>query len=136
MANTVRHAQRCNQTSFVLRCTFDSFYLHDNAIPRYAQRTYFTQTPASFSACRIGVLRRVNLVEEADDLACHVFSPRLLVVHDAGRGGEHDVAELTGWQKLDDPLLHVDELDVVARADHAGLVDAGQKSVIRSISRK
>ena len=78
----------------------------------------------------------MNLVEEADDLACHVFSPRLLVVHDAGGGGEHDVAELTGWQKLDDPLLHVDELDVVAWADHAGLVDAGRKSENRAISRR
>jgi hypothetical protein len=33
---------------------------------------------------------------------------------------------LTGWQKLDNPLLHVDELDVVAGADHTGLVDAGR----------
>jgi hypothetical protein len=46
------------------------------------------------------------------------------VVHDAGRSGEHDVAELTGWQKLDDPLLHVDELDVVTWADNTSLVDA------------
>ena len=74
----------------------------------------------------------MNLVEESDDLACDVFSPRLLVIHDTGRSGEHDVAELTGWQKLDDPLLHVDELDVVAGADHAGFVDAGESSVQRS----
>ncbi len=71
----------------------------------------------------------VSLVEEADDLARHVLSPRLLVVHDAGGGGEDDVAELTGGQELDDPLLHVAELHVVARADDAGLVEAGKVSV-------
>ena len=65
-----------------------------------------------------------NLVEESNDLARNVLSPRLLVVHNAGGGGENDVAELTRWQELDDPLLHVDELDVVAGADDAGLVDA------------
>ena len=76
----------------------------------------------------------VSLVEETDDLACNVFSPCLLVVHDAGRSGEHNEAELTRRQKLDNPLLHVDELDVVARADHTGLVDSGRKSVGRSWS--
>ncbi len=71
----------------------------------------------------------VCLVEEADDLARHVLSPRLLVVHDAGGGGEDDVAELTRGQELDDPLFHVAELHVVARADDTGLVEAGEVSV-------
>jgi hypothetical protein len=53
-----------------------------------------------------------------------VLPPGLLVVHDTGRGGEDDVAELTRGQQLDDPLLHVAELDVVAGGDDAGLVDA------------
>jgi len=53
-----------------------------------------------------------------------VLPPGLLVVHDAGRGGEDDVAELTRGQQLDDPLLHIAELDVVAGGDDAGLVDA------------
>ncbi len=66
------------------------------------------------------------LVKEADDLASDVLPPRLLVVHDAGGSGEDDVAELTRWQKVDDPLLHVAELDVEARADDTGLVDAGR----------
>lgn len=65
-----------------------------------------------------------SLVEEADDLACDVLSPRLLVVHDASGGGEDDVAELTGWQELDDPLLKIAELDVVAWGDDTGLVQA------------
>ena len=62
------------------------------------------------------------LVEEADDLARDVLPPRLLVVHDAGRGGQDDVTELTRRQELDNPLLEVAQLDVVAWADDAGLV--------------
>ena len=73
-----------------------------------------------------------HLVEETNDLASDVLPPRLLVVHDAGRGGQDDVAELTRGQELDDPLLHVAELDVVARADDAGLVEAGAELVLCS----
>ena len=51
----------------------------------------------------------------------------LLVVHDTGGGGEDDVAELTGRQELDNPLLEVAELDVVAGRDNTGLVDAAVK---------
>lgn len=64
------------------------------------------------------------LVEETDNLASDVLPPRLLVVHDARGGGEDDVTELTRGQELDDPLLEVAELDVVAGADDAGLVQA------------
>ena len=49
---------------------------------------------------------------------------RLLVVHDTGGGGEDDVTELTGREQLDNPLLEVTELDVVAGRDDTGLVDA------------
>ena len=48
----------------------------------------------------------------------------LLVVHDAGRGGEDDEAELTSGEQLDDPLLHLGEADVVAGADDTALVEA------------
>ena len=65
-----------------------------------------------------------RLVEEADDLAGDVLSPGLLVVHDTGRGGEDDVTELTRWEELDDPLLHITELYVVAWGDDTGLVEA------------
>jgi hypothetical protein len=64
-----------------------------------------------------------HLVEEADDLARDVLSAGLLVIHDAGRGGEDDVAELTGREQLDDPLLEVTESDVVAGRDDTGLVE-------------
>lgn len=65
-----------------------------------------------------------HLVEEANDLARNVLASGLLVVHDAGRGGEDDIAELTGREQLDNPLLELGEADVVAGGDDTGLVDA------------
>jgi hypothetical protein len=53
-----------------------------------------------------------------------VLPAGLLVVHDTGRGGEDNVTELTRGQQLDNPLLHVAELDVVAGGDDTSLVDA------------
>lgn len=76
--------------------------------------------------------KALHLVEETNNLTRDVLSPRLLVVHDAGGGGQDDVAELTGRQELDHPLLHVAQLDVVAGADDAGLVQAAVESVLRS----
>lgn len=75
----------------------------------------------------LGVQR---LVEEAEDLASNMLSPGLLVVHDTSGGGKDDVTELTGWEELDNPLLEVTELDVVAWADDTGLVQATQMSAI------
>ena len=65
----------------------------------------------------------LHLVKETENLAGNVLPPGLLVVHDSSRGGEDDVAELTRWQQLDDPLLEITELDVVAGGDDTGLVD-------------
>jgi len=53
-----------------------------------------------------------------------VLASGLLVVHDTGRGGEHDVSELTRWQQLDNPLLELVQADVVAGRDDTGLVQA------------
>lgn len=58
-----------------------------------------------------------------------MLSPGLLVVHDAGGGGQDDETELTRRKELDDPLLHVAELDVVAGRDDTSLVEAGAMSV-------
>ena len=69
-----------------------------------------------------------HLVEEADDLSCNVLASCLLVVHDTGRGCEDDVSELTGWQKLDDPLLEICQTDVVPWGDHTSLVETIVKS--------
>ena len=84
--------------------------------------------PKTFDLCyslgiRIPSRSSKHLVEEAQNLSSDVLSPRLLVVHDTSRGGQDDVTELTGGKKLDDPLLEVCELDVVAGADDTGLVD-------------
>lgn len=65
-----------------------------------------------------------NLVEETDDLAGNVLAAGLLVVHDTGRGGQDNVTELTRGKELDNPLLHVAELDVVAGRDDTSLVEA------------
>ena len=46
------------------------------------------------------------------------------MVHDTGRGGKNDVSELTGWQKLDNPLLEIGEADVESGRDDTGLVEA------------
>lgn len=47
----------------------------------------------------------------------------LLVVHNTGGGGQDDVAELTGRQQLDNPLLEVGKTDVVSGRDDTGLVE-------------
>lgn len=65
-----------------------------------------------------------DLVEETDDLSGNVLAAGLLVVHDASRGGQDDVTELTGGQELDNPLLEVTETNVVAGGDDTGLVEA------------
>lgn len=48
----------------------------------------------------------------------------LLVVHDASRGGQDDIAELTRGQQADSPLLKIRELDIVAGRDDTSLVEA------------
>jgi hypothetical protein len=52
-----------------------------------------------------------------------VLASGLLVVHDTGRGGQDDVAELTSGKELDNPLLELGETDVVAGRDDTGLVE-------------
>lgn len=61
---------------------------------------------------------------QSNDLSSDVLPSGLLVVHDAGRGGQDDVPELTRGQEPDDPFLKVGDLDRVAGGDAAGLVDA------------
>ena len=45
------------------------------------------------------------------------------MVHDTSRGGQDDIAELTGGQQLDDPLLEIGQADVVAGGDDTSLVE-------------
>lgn len=67
------------------------------------------------------------LVEETKDLASNVLATGLLVVHDTSRGGKDNVTELTRRKELDNPLLQVTELDVVAGRDDTSLVEAAVK---------
>ena len=63
-------------------------------------------------------------VEEAEHLASDGLAARLLVVHDAGRRGEHNHAKLARRQQPADPVLDLLVLDVVAGA-------AGGRAVFR-----
>ena len=56
-----------------------------------------------------------------------MLATSLLVVHDTSGGGQDDVTELTRGEELDNPLLDIAELDVVAGGDDTGLVDAAVK---------
>lgn len=60
----------------------------------------------------------------------------LLVVHDTGRGGKHNVSELTGRQQLDNPLLKLVQADVVPGRDDTGLVQAGKKGQFKILYRE
>ncbi len=53
-----------------------------------------------------------------------MLPPRLLVIHDTGRRSQDNVPKLTRRQQVDDPLLHIAQLHVVARGDDTRLVDA------------
>ena len=65
-----------------------------------------------------------RLVEKPNDLPRNVLPPCLLVIHDTRRGSQNDIAKLTRRKQLDNPLLHVAQLDVVAGGDDAGFVEA------------
>ena len=70
----------------------------------------------------------MDLVKETQDLPRYMFTSRLIVIHNAGRGGKDYVPELTRGQQLDHPLLQIAKADVESRANDAGLVQAGQRS--------
>ena len=52
-----------------------------------------------------------------------MFPSSLFVIHNAGAGGEDDVAELTRRKQLDNPLFEVCESDVVSWRDDTSLVE-------------
>lgn len=59
----------------------------DSSIPQSSQPIHLSRTAGMM----------VHLVEEANDLAGHVFPSRFLVIHYTRRGRENDVPELTRW---------------------------------------
>lgn len=101
------------------------FVLLQPFAPRYARKGPQVITIISLPH----TFAKIRLVEETNDLASNVLSASLLMVHDTGRGGQDDVTELTRWKKLDNPLLEIGELDVVAWGDDTSLVEAVRSSI-------
>lgn len=71
-----------------------------------------------------GEIRAACLVEVTEDLATSVLAASLLVIHDTSGGGEDNITELTGREKVVDPLLEIAQLNVEAGRDDTALVDA------------
>jgi len=67
------------------------------------------------------------LIEEAQNFATSLLSTGLFVGHDAHGGSQNNVAELTGWEEVDDPLLDLVLSDIESRADNAALVEASRE---------
>jgi hypothetical protein len=65
-----------------------------------------------------------HLVEETQNFAGDMLSPGFFMIHDSSTGCEDNVSKLTGWKKLDNPLLEISELDIVSWADTTGLVQS------------
>ena len=63
----------------------------------------------------------VESVEEAEDLATNVLSSCLVLVHDAGRSGQHNETELLGRQQSVAPATNLLERNIKPRADAAAL---------------
>lgn len=81
-------------------------------------------SPSIIQSCLVwNHSKNILLVKESNNLASNMLSPGFLVVHNASTGGEDNVSELTRRQKLDNPLLEITELNVVARRDDTSLVE-------------
>jgi len=66
----------------------------------------------------------LDLEEESEHFSSGVSLSALLVVDDTGRGGEDDVSELSRWEEIGLPFLHVVDGDVVSGWDDTALVDS------------
>ena len=66
----------------------------------------------------------VQLIEKADHLSADVLASRFFVIHNALRGGQHDVTELTAGKQVASPHLDLVHLDIEARRDATALVEA------------
>ena len=64
----------------------------------------------------------VQLIEKADHLSADVLASRFFVIHNALRGGQHDVTELTAGKQVASPHLDLVHLDIEARRDATALV--------------
>jgi hypothetical protein len=108
--------------------------IHRCPFSRTYGKGYEKNSESSFCHCYMRLPKQANrhatgislfpLIEEPQDLAGDMFPTSLFVIENTGRSCQDNVTKLTRGQQLDDPFLHVLELNVVARADNAGLVDA------------
>eukprot|EP00657_Telonema_sp_P-1_P003994 TRINITY_DN1924_c0_g1_i6.p1 TRINITY_DN1924_c0_g1~~TRINITY_DN1924_c0_g1_i6.p1 ORF type:complete len:170 (-),score=43.73 TRINITY_DN1924_c0_g1_i6:130-639(-) len=64
-----------------------------------------------------------RLEEVSKDLSSDLLALGLVVIHDALRSCEHNVPELTGWEKVGDPLLVGGGGHVESGGDNTTLVD-------------
>lgn len=64
----------------------------------------------------------VQLIEKADHLSADVLASRFFVIHNALRGGQHDVTELTAGKQVAGPHLDLVHLDIEAGRDATALV--------------
>ena len=56
-----------------------------------------------------------------------MLSSGLLVVHDASRGGQHHIPELSGGKEVVGPLLNISDGDIEPGGDDTTLVEASCK---------
>jgi len=68
--------------------------------------------------------KKVNLIEEAQDLATSVLADCLLVIHDTIGGGQHEKTEMARGQQVGHISIEVVQLKIEARADDTALVQA------------
>lgn len=67
------------------------------------------------------------LEEETKDFASQMFSPGLLVIHNAAGCGQYDIAELTRGQQIVGPLLNVVDGHIKAWRDDAAFVQTSSE---------
>ena len=84
-------------------------------------RSDFVSTPREWHTC--------GLVEETEHLATDLLAPRLFVVQDTVRGGQHDDAEQTRGKQTADPVLDVGVRQIVTGAIRFLVGIWGERSV-------
>merc|ERR1719500_2646820 len=64
------------------------------------------------------------LKEKSENFASDVSFPGIFVIDDTGGSGKDDVSELSGWEQVILPFLHVGDGDVVSWGDNTAFVDS------------
>merc|ERR1719265_2725571 len=83
----------------ILRCAFGSDAVRSSNVAPVFDEALSRAYSANYSTYPIEELKNLS-EEEADNLATRVLPPSLLVVHNAVRGRQHEVTELTRGQNI------------------------------------